>query len=96
MTETLRAKPDGTEIGLLLGGIAAVVVAYFLPAVTFSGQGSASFGLSIFSKLPIMTAIAFAAMAAAVATRISGANANGSRARREPPLIIFPSFFFMC
>jgi len=70
MTETLRAKPDGTEMGLLLGGIAAVVVAYFLPAVTFSGQGSAAFGLSIFSKLPIMTAIAFVAMAAAVATRL--------------------------
>jgi hypothetical protein len=70
MTETLRAKPDSTEMGLLLGGIAAVAVAYFLPAVSFSGQGGASFGLSIFSKLPIMTAIAFVAMAAAVATRL--------------------------
>ena len=70
MIETSRGKADSVEMALLLGGIAAVLLAYFLPAVTFSGQGSASFGLSIFSKLPIMTAIAFAAMAAAVATRL--------------------------
>lgn len=70
MIEQLKGKSDGVEMGLLLAGIAAVLVAYFLPAVTFSGQrGAAVYGLSIFSKLPIMSAIAFAAMAAAVATR---------------------------
>ncbi len=70
MIEQLKGKSDGVEMGLLLAGIAAVLVAYFLPAVTFSGQrGAAVYGLSIFSKLPIMSALAFAAMAAAVATR---------------------------
>jgi glycerol-3-phosphate acyltransferase PlsY len=70
MIEQLKGNSDGVEMGLLLAGVAAVLVAYFLPAVTFSGQrGAAVYGLSIFSKLPIMSAIAFAAMAAAVATR---------------------------
>lgn len=71
MIDRLKGKSDGVEMGLLLAGIAAVLVAYFLPAVTFSGQrGAAVYGLSIFSKLPIMSALAFAAMAAALATRV--------------------------
>ena len=70
MIERLKGKSDGVEMGLLLAGIVTVLVAYFLPAVTFSGQrGAAVYGLSIFSKLPIMSALAFAAMAAALATR---------------------------
>ncbi|MCX7370673.1 MAG: hypothetical protein NTX90_17625 [Alphaproteobacteria bacterium] len=70
MIEQLKGKSDGVEMGLLLAGIVTVLVAYFLPAVTFSGQrGAAVYGLSIFSKLPIMSALAFAAMAAALATR---------------------------
>ena len=72
MIEQLKGKSDGVEMGLLLAGIVTVLVAYFLPAVTFSGQrGAAVYGLSIFSKLPIMSALAFAAMAAALATRFS-------------------------
>ena len=48
-----------------------MLLAYFLPAVTFAGQrGAAVYGLSIFSKLPIMSALAFAAIAAALATRV--------------------------
>lgn len=67
----LKGKADGIEMGLLLAGIAAVLVAYFLPAITFSGQrGAAVYGLSIFNKLPIMSALAFVAMAAALATRV--------------------------
>ncbi|MFM7689896.1 MAG: hypothetical protein ACKPAC_10650 [Alphaproteobacteria bacterium] len=70
MIEQLKGKSDGVEMALLLGGILAVVLAYFLPAVTFSGQrGAAVYGLSIFSKLPLMSALAFIGMAAAVATR---------------------------
>jgi hypothetical protein len=70
MIEQLKGKSDGVEMGLLMAGIVTVLVAYFLPAVTFSGQrGAAVYGLSIFSKLPIMSALAFAAMAAALATR---------------------------
>jgi hypothetical protein len=57
-------------MGLLFGGIALVLVAYLLPAVTFGAPRSGSVhGLSIFSKLPLMSAIAFIGMAAAVATR---------------------------
>ena len=71
MIEQLKGKSDGVEMGLLLAGIVTVLVAYFLPAVTFTGQrGAAVYGLSIFSKLPIMSALAFAAMAAALATRV--------------------------
>jgi hypothetical protein len=69
MLEAVREKSDGMEMGLLLGGVLVVLVAYFLPAVTFFGQGGPRFGLSLFSKLPIMSLIAFAALAAAVATR---------------------------
>ncbi|MCA3363232.1 MAG: hypothetical protein ING08_08725 [Roseomonas sp.] len=71
MIEPLKGKSDSVEMGLLLAGMAAVLVAYFLPAVTFSGQrGAAVYGLSIFSKLPIMSALAFLGMAAALATRV--------------------------
>jgi hypothetical protein len=71
MAEQFKGKSDGVEMALLLAGIAAVALAYFLPAVTFSGQrGAAVYGLSIFSKLPLMTALAFVGMAAAVATRL--------------------------
>ncbi|MCA3324121.1 MAG: hypothetical protein INF79_13965 [Roseomonas sp.] len=71
MIEQLKGKSDSVEMGLLLAGMAAVLVAYFLPAVTFSGQrGAAVYGLSIFSKLPIMSALAFLGMAAALATRV--------------------------
>jgi hypothetical protein len=67
MTGQFKGKPDGVEMGLLFGGIAMVLV----PAVTFGAPGSGSVhGLSIFSKLPIMSLLAFAAMAAALATRI--------------------------
>ena len=69
MLEAAREKSDGMEMGLLLGGVLVVLVAYFLPAVTFFGPGGPRFGLSLFSKLPIMSLIAFGALAAAVATR---------------------------
>jgi hypothetical protein len=70
MNTEFRNRTDNIELVLLLGGVAAVLLAYFLPAVTFAGQrGAAAHGLSIFSKLPLMSAIAFIAMAAAVATR---------------------------
>ncbi len=74
MNLEFKSKPDNVELALLLGGVAAVVLAYFLPAVTFSGQrGAAVYGLSIFNKLPVMSAIAFIGMAAAVATRFAPA-----------------------
>lgn len=70
MVDQFKGKPEGIEMGLLFGGIALVLVAYFLPAVTFAGQrGAAVHGLSIFSKLPLMSALAFIGLAAAVATR---------------------------
>lgn len=70
MDTKFAGKTDNVELALLLGGITLVVLAYFLPAVTFAGQrGAAAHGLSIFSKLPLMSVIAFIAMSAAVATR---------------------------
>jgi hypothetical protein len=70
MDTKFTGKTDNVELALLLGGITLVVLAYFLPAVTFAGQrGAAAHGLSIFSKLPLMSAIAFIGMSAAVATR---------------------------
>jgi hypothetical protein len=70
MMEAVREKYDRMEMGLLLGGILVVLVAYSLPAITFSSQGGPKFGLSIFSKLPFMSIIAVLAMAAAIATRV--------------------------
>lgn len=69
MSEANRDKPEGLEAALLLAGVALMVVAYFLPAVTFPGRGGAVLGLSIFDKLPLMSVLAFAGLAAAVATR---------------------------
>lgn len=69
MSEANRDKPEGLEAALLLAGVALMVVAYFLPAVTFPARGGAVLGLSIFDKLPLMSVLAFAALAAAVATR---------------------------
>lgn len=70
MTDATRAKPDGIEMALLLGGVAAILVAYFLPAVTFPARGGAVLGLSVFDKLPLMSLVAFAGLGAAVATRL--------------------------
>ncbi|WP_270935228.1 hypothetical protein [Falsiroseomonas oryzae] len=69
MSGTEREAPDGAEMGLLLAGVACVLVAYFMPAVVFQGRG-ATHGLSIFDKLPLMSLVAFAALGAAVATRL--------------------------
>lgn len=69
MSEANRDKPEGLEAALLLAGVALMVVAYFLPAVTFPGRGGAVLDLSIFDKLPLMSVLAFAGLAAAVATR---------------------------
>jgi hypothetical protein len=69
MSEANRDKPEGLEAALLLAGVAAVLMAYFLPAVTFPGRSGAVLGLSIFDKLPLMSLLAFAGLAAAVATR---------------------------
>ena len=86
MTDQFKGKPEGVEMGLLFGGIALVLVAYFLPAVTFSGQrGGAVHGLSIFSKLPLMSALAFIGMAAAVATRMCPHSKNTLNRQRSWP-----------
>jgi hypothetical protein len=69
MSEAKLDKPEGVESALLLAGVALMVVAYFLPAVTFPARGGAVLGLSIFDKLPLMSMLAFAGLAAAVATR---------------------------
>lgn len=70
MAETVREAPDGAEMAMLLAGVAAVAAAYFMPAVVFRGSGNAVFDLSILEKLPMMSMLAFAALGAAVATRL--------------------------
>lgn len=69
MSEANRDKPEGLEVALLLAGVALMALAYVLPAVTFPACGGAALGLSIFDKLPLMSLLAFAGLAAAVATR---------------------------
>jgi hypothetical protein len=70
MTKPAGTIPDNTRSMMLMVGVAFGVLAFFMPAVTFKGTGNAVHDLSIFEKLPVMTAIAFAALAAAVATRV--------------------------
>lgn len=69
MTENRGPLADNTATLMLMVGVAAAVLAYFMPAVVFRGTGNAVHDLSIFEKLPFMSALAFAALAAAVATR---------------------------
>lgn len=69
MTENRQPLPDSTATIMLMVGVGAAILAYFMPAVVFRGTGNAVHDLSIIEKLPFMSAIAFAALAAAVATR---------------------------
>lgn len=61
--------PNNTETNMLMVGVFAAVLGYVMPAVIFKGTGNAVHDLSILEKLPIMSALAFIALAAAVATR---------------------------
>ena len=69
MTQTPPQTPDNTQTLTLIVGVAAAILAYFLPAVVFKGTGNAVHDLSLVEKLPMMSAIAAAALAAALATR---------------------------
>jgi hypothetical protein len=61
--------PDHTATMMLVVGVFAAVLGYVMPAIVFKGSGNAVHDLSILEKLPILSALAFAALAAAVATR---------------------------
>lgn len=69
MSEPSKDLPDHTQTMMLVVGVAAAVLGYFMPAITFKGTGNAVHDLAVIEKLPVMSAIAFAALAAAVATR---------------------------
>ncbi|MGG5811496.1 hypothetical protein [Falsiroseomonas sp. CW058] len=69
MTQPSDQTPDNTQTLTLMVGVGAAVLAFFMPAVVFKGAGNAVHDLSIIEKLPVMTGIAFLALAAAVATR---------------------------
>lgn len=69
MTQSSKPLPDNTATIMLMVGVGAAILAYFMPAVVFRGTGNAVHDLSIVEKLPFMSALAFAALAAAVATR---------------------------
>jgi hypothetical protein len=76
MSDTTAQRPDTTELALLIGGIALAAVAYFMPAVVFTGSGNAVHDLSIVEKLPVMSLLALAALGAALVTRIVPALAH--------------------
>ncbi len=61
--------PDNTSTMMLVVGVFAAVLGYVMPAIVFKGTGNAVHDLSIIEKLPVLSALAFAALAAAVATR---------------------------
>lgn len=69
MSAPSKDLPDHTQTMMLIVGVAAAVLGYFMPAITFKGTGNAVHDLAIIEKLPVLTAVAFAALAAAVATR---------------------------
>ena len=70
MAQNNGHMPDNTGVLMLMVGVAAVVLAFFMPAITFKGTGNAVHDLSMLEKLPVMSALAFMALAAAVATRV--------------------------
>jgi hypothetical protein len=61
--------PNHTPTMMLLVGVFAAVLGYVMPAIVFKGTGNAVHDLSIIEKLPVMSALAFIALAAALATR---------------------------
>lgn len=69
MAEATREAPDGTETLMLLAGIGAVILGYVMPAITFKGTGNVVHDLSIIEKVPLLSVVAFAGLAAALATR---------------------------
>jgi hypothetical protein len=69
MSDKNGSVPDHSEQMLLLAGVAACVLGYVMPAIVFKGTGNAVHDLAMFEKLPVLSAITFAALAAALATR---------------------------
>ncbi|MGG5821266.1 hypothetical protein [Falsiroseomonas sp. HW251] len=64
-----RDDPENTRTMLLMAGTFAAVLGYVMPAIVFKGTGNAVHDLSIIEKLPVLSAIAFLALTAALATR---------------------------
>ncbi len=64
-----RDDPENTRTMLLAAGTFAAVLGYVMPAIVFKGTGNAVHDLSMIEKLPMLSALAFAALVAAVATR---------------------------
>jgi hypothetical protein len=69
MTGTTNDQPDNTPTMMLLVGVFAAVLGYVMPAVVFKGTGNAVHDLSMLEKLPVLSALAFVALAGALATR---------------------------
>lgn len=64
-----RDNPENTRSMLLFGGSLAVMLGYAMPAIVFKGTGNAVHDLSMIEKLPVLSALAFVALAAAIAAR---------------------------
>ena len=68
-TSEARASAENTERMTLMIGVAAAILGYVMPAVVFKGTGNAVHDLSMIEKLPMLSALTFAALAAAIASR---------------------------
>ncbi len=68
-TTDMRASAENTERMTLMVGAFATILGYVMPAVVFKGTGNAVHDLSMIEKLPVMSALALAALVAAIATR---------------------------
>jgi hypothetical protein len=68
-TTDLRASAQNTERMTLMVGIGAAILGYVMPAVVFKGTGNAVHDLSMIEKLPVLSAVTFAALVFAIATR---------------------------
>ncbi|MBX9594416.1 MAG: hypothetical protein K2X46_08640 [Roseomonas sp.] len=68
-TTDTRATALNPERLTLMIGIGAAILGYVMPAVVFKGSGNAVHDLSMIEKLPVLSALALAALMAAIATR---------------------------
>jgi hypothetical protein len=78
MTQPGKGALDASAL-LLLGGAALAVAAYFMPSVSFYGRPGAVHDLSVFEKVPMLSSLAFAVLAGAVACRFVPALSRWSR-----------------
>lgn len=78
MTGNGKGALDASML-MLLGGAGLAIAAYFMPTVSFYGRPGVVHDLSVFQKVPMLSSMAFALLAAAVACRLVPALSRWSR-----------------